>query len=73
MFVLRNNVSAAVATAHGSLLGLSFLVFIDPRAGRAFGAEEVLAGVTEVTDVNEIENDMATGSSLALNSAQGLL
>jgi len=73
VFVLLDNVGTFIATADGSLLGLSLLVLVNPRASRALGAEEVLALVTVVTDVNEIENDMVTGSTLAFNGAQGFL
>jgi len=56
--VLLNDVGTFVATADGSLLGLGLLVLVDPTFGGALGAEEVLAGVTEVLDVNEIEHDV---------------
>jgi hypothetical protein len=73
VFVPANIVGTIIATADGSLLGLSLLVLVNPRASRALGAEEVLALVAIVTDVNEIENDMVTGGTLAFNSAQGFL
>jgi len=73
VFVPANIVGTIITTADGSLLGLSLLVLINPRASRALGAEEVLALVAVVTDVNEIENDMVTGGTLAFNSAQGFL
>lgn len=73
VFVPANIVGTIITTADGSLLGLSLLVLVNPRASRALGAEEVLALVAVVTDVNEIENDMVTGGTLAFNSAQGFL
>ena len=72
-FILPNDVRTFVATADRSFLGLSFLVLIHPRASRALGAEEVLALVAVVTDVDEIENNVITGCTLAFDRAQGFL
>jgi hypothetical protein len=74
-FVLRLSdvIGTIVTTADGSLLNLSLAVFKDPGFSRTLRAEEVFASVTEVTDVNEIENNMVTFSSLASHSAQGFL
>lgn len=73
ILVLLNDVGTFVATADRPFLGLGLLVLVDPTFGGALGAEEVFTGVTEITDVHEIERNVAASSSLAFDSVQSLL
>lgn len=73
ILVLLNDVGTFVATADRPFFGLGLLVLVDPTFGGALGAEEVFTGVTEITDVHEIERNVAASSSLAFDSVQSLL